>query len=215
VLAHTKVGPDPGADGTIQTMRSGRQSEGIVTDAHGRYHEATVRGQVFSGFLGATTTGVAAGNLVGAAAAAVTQFALWNPQGSGKNVSILKVGVSVISGTFGVNGIVHGVFNAGALTAAGASGVGHLASQGASSIAKYLASAAGAALTGGAAPVSLRLMDFAFNAAAYASAQPGRAVELVDGDIVLPPGWGWVPLWGAAGTALLNAYSVTWEEIPV
>jgi len=41
-----------------------------------------------------------------------------------------------------------------------------------------------------------------------------RVVEYIDGEIILPPGVGWVPLWGAAGTSLLNAYSITWEEVP-
>jgi hypothetical protein len=37
----------------------------------------------------------------------------------------------------------------------------------------------------------------------------------VEGDIVLPPGTGWVPLHAGAGTSVLHAYSVTWEEIPI
>jgi hypothetical protein len=186
VLIEGRTGPTLASDGSLTPVRLSRQGGQVVTDAHGHFYEAAVRSQMFSGFLGATTTGIAAGNLVGAGAAASTQFALWNPVGSGKNVSVVKVGISPISGTFGVNGLVHGLFNATALSITGTSGQGHYASQGTSSVARYLGSAAGSALTGGIAPVNLRLMDFAFNAAAYASAQPSRAIEMVDGEIVLP-----------------------------
>src|SRR5258705_269381 len=40
-------------------------------------------------------------------------------------------------------------------------------------------------------------------------------LELVEGDILLPPGTMWVPTWAAAGPTLLNAYGVTWEEVPI
>ena len=39
--------------------------------------------------------------------------------------------------------------------------------------------------------------------------------DILDGQIIVPQGAGWLPLWGAAGTTLLNGYTVVWEEIPV
>jgi hypothetical protein len=71
------------------------------------------------------------------------------------------------------------------------------------------------ALTGSSALAFIRAADLMFNAAAYANAAGAKAVEYIDGDIVIPPGTCWVPTWTAVGTTVLNAYSVTWEEIPV
>ena len=82
-------------------------------------------------------------------------------------------------------------------------------------VARYVASAAGTTLTGGTAPVTLRAMTIDFSATAFAAAAGSNCLELVDGDIVIPPGYGWVPQFASAGTSLLNAYSCTWEEIPI
>ena len=73
----------------------------------------------------------------------------------------------------------------------------------------------GAALTGSSALAFIRAADLMFNAAAFANAAGAKAVEYIDGDIVIPPGTCWVPTWTAQGTTLLNSYSITWEEIPV
>ena len=100
------------------------------------------------------------------------------------------------------------------IASAGGPAVNNLTGAGTGSIAKFVASAAGTALTGGSAPTTLRLADFASTATAQASVGELRVVEYIDGEIILPPGVGWVPLWGAAGTALLNGYSITWEEVP-
>src|SRR3989442_14287711 len=109
VQAKTIVGPQSKADGSQIALRSSRTGAGIVADAHGRYQEATIRGNVYSVVLTATTTGVAAGNIAGAAAAAATQFVLWNPSASQKALVLLKFGMGVISGTPGAGPMFHGM----------------------------------------------------------------------------------------------------------
>ena len=79
-----------------------------------------------------------------------------------------------------------------------------------------MASAAGTALTGGSAPITFRTMNLTFSATAFASAAGTSTIaDVPDGDLIIPPGYGWVPLWTAAGTSVLNSYSVTWEELPI
>src|ERR1700704_5549376 len=72
-----------------------------TADIVARYQEAVLTGTVFAMTLTATSTGVAAGNIVGAAAAASTNFALWNPAASGVNFVLWLLGVGVVSGTPG------------------------------------------------------------------------------------------------------------------
>lgn len=212
------VGVRTEADGhTDGPMRIGRQGDSIVSQGHGAYHEATSRGQVYSLVLPATSTGVAAGNIQGAAAAAATQFALLNPANSGKSYSLLKFGMGVISGTPGAGPMFHAYIpNISTISAASPGGAArnNLVGGPAGSAIPW-ALAAGSALTGGQAPVTLRVADFSSTGTAQASVGELKAVEEIAGDIVIPPGMGWVPMWGAAGTSLLNAYSITYEEVPV
>src|SRR2546425_11562392 len=147
VQAETIVGPQQKADGSQLAFRSSRTGAGIVADAHGRYQEATIRGNVYSLVLTATSTGVAAGNIAGAAAAASTQFALWNPASSQKALVLLKFGMGVISGTPGAGPMFHGILaTVPTITSAGGPAVNNLTGTGTGSIAKFASSAAGAML---------------------------------------------------------------------
>ena len=215
MLVQGQVGQINGQDGAQPNARQGRTGELIFTEGHGRFYEQSSRGSVFTLTLTATTTGAAAGNLVGAAAAASTQFALWNPVGSGFNLSLQKVFVGLISGTPPGGPIFHGLFVNGNPTIANTGSAYNNLAGGKAPVARYVASAAGVALTGGTGPIVLRAMTIDFSATAFASAAGSNCLELVDGDIVIPPGYGWVPLFASAGTSLLNAYSCTWEEIPI
>lgn len=213
----TVVGQGVGsADGTSPQLRSGRLGDLIASQLHGRYYEQASRGNLFSAMVAATTGTIAAGNINGAAAAASTQFALWNPLGSGVNLALLKVIVAAISGTAPGGPVFHsystGVPNANV----GTRGLNNLLG-GAPSKGLYIASAAGSALTGATGPLlALRPMALDFFAAAIAAGTNiATPLELIEGDIILPPGTLWVPTWSAAGTTFLNAYGVTWEEVPV
>ncbi len=208
------VGPRVAGDGAPVTTRGERSGGACTSDVRGHFAEAASRNQIFTLTLAATTTGVAAGNIVGAAAAASTQFALWNPVGSGKNLELLRFGMGIISGTPGAGPLFHGIFTGvPTLNATTGNAYSNLAGQSAASVARWMALAAGSALTGGVAPITFSLSDFATTATAQATPGEVRAIENLDGSIVLPPGTGWVPLWSAAGTALLNGYSITWQEV--
>lgn len=216
MLAEGRVGIATAPDGIINPLRATRTGDLVVSDGHARYQEPTLKGNVYSLNLGATTTGIAAGNIVGASAAAATQFAFFNPVGSGKNVVLLKFWMGVISGTLPVGPLFHGFYTTVPTVASiGGTVRNNFVSPSAPNASVVIPQvlAAGSALTGGSAPLVLRPAAFTGTATAQASVSTVNALELLDGDIILAPGTGYVPLWSGAGTSLLNSYGVTWEEV--
>jgi hypothetical protein len=216
----TLVGqPSSSADGTQPQLRSGRMGDLITSPLHAHHYETTARGNVFSAQLASTSSTIAAGNINSAAAGASTQFALFNPLNSGVYLSLLKVYVAAISGT-APGGPVNHSYSVGG-TPAGTvgflAGISNLIGSGGRGKGQYLASAAGASLTGMTnALITLRPMNINFFAGALTAGSPVNwALEECHGDVVIAPGGLWVPTWSAAGTTFLNAYGVTWEEIPI
>jgi len=215
MLAEGKAGPRVLLPGAQVEVRLDNSAALVTVDGHQRYQEQTYRQNMFSLTLAATSTGVAAGNIVAAAAAASTNFALFNPASSGKLLVLQKFGMGIISGTPGAGPLFHGfISNVPTATATGTI-YNNYVTGASGSVARSYATAAGTTLTGGAAPSVLRIANFSSTNTAQASVGELNAIEIIDGDIIVPPGAGWLPLWGAAGTSLLNAYSISWEEIPV
>ena len=220
MLIQGQIGQIVSTDGSMTNLRSGRTGEIILSQAHGRYYETASRGNMFTLTMNASVGGIAAGNIVGAAANAATQFAIWNPVGSGFNMSIMKVFIGVISGTLPAGPVFHGAFIYGNPTNATTTDAGKGAQNnligGRQTVMRYINTATtGTTITGGTAPIVLKATNLDFNAVAFASAAGSNCLDLVEGDIVIPPGYGYIPLWSAAGTSVLNAYSVTWEEVPI
>jgi hypothetical protein len=219
-----RVGPYTAAEGQYSPFRAGRDG-GIVTAAsHGDFYEAVSRGNVYTLACGPTTTTIAAGNIIGATAAAAVQFAIWNPIGSGVNFALLEFVRGVVSGTPTGGAVVHGFLSTAladtlptiANTAA-AIPRNNLLGAASSSRAGFVSTVAssGTALTGATAVRALGATAFSGTATAMAgvSALQG-GVERINGKIVLAPGSLWLPLEPGAGTTMLLYYSVTWEEIP-
>lgn len=205
------------ADGTEVSARFGRFSDLIVTQLHDPFYESTARGNRFNMQLAATTTGIAAGNITGAAAAASTNFALWNPVGSNKNIAISKVFIGIVSGTVVGGPLIHNFATAPSIASVLTNGAitNGLLGLGQSSVARGVAVAAGTTLTGGGALTAFRISPFFFSAGSYADLGGQAFEEDVSGDIVIPPGYMWVPCFAAAGTTVLSAYGVAWEEVPI
>lgn len=202
--------------GSTPNMRLGNMGDLIKSDLHGRYYEGTYNKSTFSAVLAATTGTIAAGNIVAAAPAAATQFAIWNPVGSGVNMVPLKLIIGVISGTPPGGPVFHGRYQGVPTVANTGTAPLNNFQGGPNSAMGYMLSAGGAALTGGAAPSIIRPTVVGFSAGAFvAVAGQAQVIEEMAGDIIIPPGFGYVPLWATAGTTLLNAYGLTWEEVPV
>ncbi len=207
------------ADGVTSAMRSGRLNDLIVSEHMPRFAEMAIRSRSYCLALAATTTGVPAGNITGAAAAASTNFALWNPIGSGVNVVLKRFLFGIISGSIVVGPLLHNVFS-GALPTIASVGTAFNNMIGLSygGAAKFAVNAGGSlVLTGGSSLTLLRPSTISFGSAATAFAATGGSAnyEDIDGDIVLAPGGGWVPCFSGAGTSLLNAWGITWNEIPI
>ena len=214
-----RVGYQIGVDGVKDRIRLARTLSTVVADGQGRYYEQASRGNIFSLVLTAWSTTVNAGNILSAAAAAATQFALWNPSSSQVNLSLLKFAVWPISGTAPVPPLFHSMsITAPTIASAAVTPVvNNNTGKAANCNAGYLASAAGANLTGSTALKVIRACGFTLTAGAMGTTGGfgNMLIEDLGGDIVIAPGTAWVPTWMAAGTTFLGGYSITWEEIPV
>jgi hypothetical protein len=88
---------------------------------------------------------------------------------------------------------------------------------GKSPVARYVASAAGTALTGSSVPVVFRTANVTYSGTAFAAAGGPTAtlIEDLGGDVTIPPGYGWVPCYTGVGTTFLCTFGITWEEVPI
>jgi hypothetical protein len=213
------VGVQQVADGSVSSARSDRLGAWIVSEARGRYAELTTRGQVFTLNQVPTTTGIAAGNINLAAAAASTNFALWNPVSSGVNLELLFLFVANTSGTTAAGPITHSTFTSTipSIASVSTSGTAYASKFGLTTTpaARYAAAAAGTALTGGSALLNVRSSSLAFGTGALTTNYLMPGGEELAGSIVIAPGAGWVPTWISTGSTALPTYGVVWAEIPV
>ncbi len=90
------------ADGAESQERCDGTGASVMTQAHGKYAEAVLRGNV--NIASVAVTGVA----MGTALSTTPPFALWNPVGSGVVLNVLMTSVAYLSGT-----LSYGVINYG------------------------------------------------------------------------------------------------------
>lgn len=214
MISEGRVGPVVQPDGLIAPVRTARTGEMATINSHGLYQEQVSRGNCYALNL-ITGTGVAAGQIVAGAAAAATQFAVFNPLGTNKNLVLLRFRMGIISGTAGAGAVIHSAYSTVPTLAASGTPVNLLAGAPMASVAQTYTSAAGAALTGGSAPTSLLVSTISYTNTAQATVTPAVIEDWLDGSIVIPPGKGWAPLQPAAGTSMLVTYGVMWEEVSI
>lgn len=110
--SQTQVGEIVANDGATPIIRSGRLGDQIVSELHGKYYEQNMRGRVFKGL--SASGGIAL--LVPATTGGHPM--LWNPTGSGVNVSVIRLALSYVSGNNAPTAIEWAsVANAGAQAA--------------------------------------------------------------------------------------------------
>lgn len=85
-----KVGPDYGGTGTFKPFTAGITAAQRMNDAHGRYFDTTMRGNVFS----LNVNGAAATAFVGASGG-TPLIGIYNPANSGKMYSLLGVSLGL------------------------------------------------------------------------------------------------------------------------
>jgi hypothetical protein len=195
--------------------RAGRMGDGIVSELHGKYYEQNARGNVFKGLsasggiallLPATTGG---------------HPTIWNPVGSGINVSVIRLALSYVSGANAPTAIEWATTaNAGSAAATGAP------------IATATLVAPTTGVVGGAgknkafwspttntftvAPVFLEPTGIALDTMAAASTNAPFTVNVdYDGMLVVAPGNAIHLCAQAATTTALFQVMVAWEEVPV
>jgi hypothetical protein len=112
MFAETKAGIITAQDGYNAPARFSRIQNITTGEGQGKYYENASRGNIFSLILPVTNAVAQAGNIYPLSTAnPSTQFSLWNPLNSGKNLSLLKFGVAPISGTAPAGPMMHVVTN--------------------------------------------------------------------------------------------------------
>ena len=216
-----RTGPEAAPDGSYQPFRVDRTGALVTQDSAGKYYEAVKQGKVWGLFTGPTTTGIAAGHLVAASAAAVAQHAIINPVGSGVNLSILRFANAYVSGTVPAGGIYVGMVSGCTLTASVTTfsskfNLNPAAAGGGQAVTVSVAASTGSGLTNGAAVVTSGVLAVpATTAGSLAELSGVTPAEDVNGLFIVPPGWAFTPLWSGAGTSVLTNMCTVWEEIPV
>jgi len=211
------VGPSILPDGSEGVaFRQGRGAELVVSELHGKYYEQVARGNTYYGM---STT--AAGIALIVAATGGGHPTLFNPAGSGVNLSVTHLYLTYTGGTTALNGIVWAyTLNAGSTQATGA-GIATMtrvapvnALIGSQNVAKGQWSNTANTFT--AAPVVFAGIGVGLTAmTAAVTLNPFTIVIPYDGFLVLSPGTA-ISLCTTTGTttATFNV-TVVWEEIPI
>lgn len=205
MLLEGSVGPSPSALGSHQPLRIGAQAEIVAQDAHGRYHEAALRGQLYSAAMQA---GAALGTALTATAVTLT---LYNPAGSGVNLSIIRGDLAITTAAAGSAALVWAAnFNPvaappSAVTPLASGARGYPLGNNASPRAQVYSAA-----TLPAAPSVVRVL-----ATCPATGANMNAVlaDIVDGALLIGPNTA-VTLQNI-GTTMSGIVSICWEEIPI
>lgn len=215
LIIQTQVGPQQKNDGDNPIIRSGKASDLIVSELHGKYAEQTYRGNVYHGST------AAAGVLIPISTTTTPTFGLWNPAGSGKNANLIRVKVGFVSTTGAPGNVLYS-----ALTGAG-SAIGTAApisaftagtptngliGGGGASAMKFTPSAA--TLTAAGSIVATSGLSQLTTTGTAATGIMWQAQEDFDGMLTVPPG---VFFYLTGSAALLSLFNITlvWEELPI
>lgn len=91
------------ADGAIVSQMMGKQGEALMSEVHGKWYNAAIRGNLF---IGSTA---AAGTTVPVSSATAATFTLYNPIGSGVNVELVRYNAGSTTTTLVAGGILLGL----------------------------------------------------------------------------------------------------------
>lgn len=220
-----QVGPRVVADGSENKARADRTAALVTTDAHGRFQEACLRGNLFSGGMTLTSISAATFTTATLGATATPIVGVWNPTNSGKNLVILQAKLQGIVTALQVTGggafMWATSFGNGAISTGNAPlNLGTLQAVG--SVAKDMSGVALTALTnnlvvrhasglqGG--PI-LNASTLQTAAGLIPAAIP--SVDPVDGSIVVPPGGVLALLCTTTPVAISAASALMWEEVAI
>lgn len=199
----TFIGPPPGgagSDGGTPQLRSGRQSDLIVSELHGRYYEQTFRRNVF------VIANQAVVSTTAALATAWTGLLIGNPTTSLVNLVVLKFGCQQVA--------VGAAAAVGIMTGTGVTVTASLTPRN-----RYVGGASANALSnaGQTLPGTPVLEQVFGSIGSLATTgyglQNGVLIDL-EGSLVIPPG-GFVASYTTVATTSALIFSFLWEEVPV
>ncbi len=213
-----RVATNKGQIGSILRV-DGNGALVTTSSGAGRFGEAAQKGQIFNAVSPSLTLDGTSGNLLNSSAAnavTATNTALVNIAGSGVDMILLRVGLTITSGTLAAGGVAHSV------------GTGHTVASSLSGMAKgynakangtraqgyYFTKATGTTYTGASLAVAVGLFGGS-TATAAASAAIVPIVDELDGSIVLAPGDEYRPQFFTAGTTIIYSVAYTWMEVPI
>ncbi len=205
MLNETKTGPVSSSDGAVNVARTDNQGAAVVTQANGAYAEGSIRKNIFFSYCAARATSVPAqaqiGNIV------------WNPPGSGVNLSMLlwTAQIQVTSATtLGITiGYSAQATTPSTATVANSSGCTYLDAS-SPGYGKAKAYAIGTIVT---APTVI--MNLFHNTAAIQTVGVDQMHGDLEGLFTLPPGYVIALSAITAAVAAVGMTStLTWEEIP-
>ena len=184
-----------------------------VSSVHGDFYDSTARGRVFRG--GIAGAGIAPGTALATTAQALL---LWNPPGSGVNLSVIRFAHAYVSGTFGLGYWVLANYSTllpGTNVAPGGTACVVQGANGSLSAGKGLLYNAATAT---AAPIfveSLGEWEGVLDGTGATQVGSIRKHEF-NGSCVVIPGTAAVFTYiGGAGTSPKVAVSAIWEEVPI
>lgn len=208
------VGTQTKSDGTEGYVRLGKGGQAITSQLHGKYYEQTARGNVYLGR--SASTGIA----IIAPATGGGHPTLWNPLGSGVNLSLICLELSYVSGNH-APGAFEWAYTANAGAAAATGSPIATATLVASTPMLVGSGNVGAGLwspttnTFTAAPSFFRPIGIGLHTGVAATAiNPSRIREYYDGDLVLAPGTALSLCYQTTTTTALFQVGVVWEEVP-
>ncbi len=200
----TYVGEIFGALGTSQSERQLQNGSMATSNYSGRFYEAARAGRLFHADFGVTATGIAI-NGIGTAAG----VALYNPTGTGVNLSLISVRLGMVSSTLILGTVLHALnvnLSAAATTGTACPNVvPGLAGSGVSPAGKALYTA-----TLPANPTPAR--EFFYKQPTIATGNSFVLEDLLDGAINLAPGATWSLFTVGNDTSPLWKVSCTWIE---
>lgn len=209
------VGPAKTPDGNDVMQRGGNEGQTIVSELHGKFTESMLRGKLFYGST------ASAGIALIVPATTGNHPTLWNPLGSGVNLSLVRLSLSYVSGTNAPTAIEWAAtIGAGAQPATGATILTFTkvtpspALVGGAGVSK--AFWAPAVNTYTAAPSFIVATGIALDTMAAASTNAPFTVNVdYDGTLGVAPGTAISLCSQAATTTALFQVTVYWEEIDI
>jgi hypothetical protein len=220
-----KVGSDWGGAGTFKPFTSSISGAQRISDAHGRFADATLAGRIYHGGSTILTINNATFTIATTGATATPIIGLWNPLSNNKYLSVLQAQIAIIITALqstGAGGFVWvGSLGNAALTL-GSAPVNGLTLSASGSSAKFYPGTALTGMTGTLIPIRGSSIGggSSSNTALLATAagfqtQQVTSIENIDGSITVPPGGVLALLATTTPVAHSAVPGITWEELPL